>query len=274
MLKPNTYVTISIVVIILSCASLLTESKSKKIKNPMSPEVVATCTTNLCKKTTEHKYAVFDICNSFWEKSIYDLMHAYNKKKKPSFSFYLKLLKHGTAYLFGSFDVKSAFEDFLSACKGMKRSEVEADCNALWEEHCKNYIYRAMHDIYMDCKNKNMKLILAEACTKEFYADLLKKYTFDYLCVSEMEFKDDVVTGRLIGDPCSGECKLKMVKDLIENKLGGSLREVVFYANSHNDIPLLEVVGRPVIVNPTKKLEFHANKKGWEIIKFNEFKVS
>ena len=55
--------------------------------------------------------------------------------------------------------------------------------------------------------------------------------------------------------------------EIIEKKLGGSLKDAVFYATSHNDIPLLEKVGKPVVINPTSKLLAHAKKNGWEILK-------
>lgn len=38
------------------------------------------------------------------------------------------------------------------------------------------------------------------------------------------------------------------------------------YADSYSDLPVLELVGHPVAVNPDAKLKEHAKKKGWRII--------
>ncbi len=39
-----------------------------------------------------------------------------------------------------------------------------------------------------------------------------------------------------------------------------------FYSDSHNDLPLLELVDHPVAVNPDKVLASHARKRGWPVI--------
>ncbi len=39
------------------------------------------------------------------------------------------------------------------------------------------------------------------------------------------------------------------------------------FADRYADLPILNLVGNPVAVNPEKKLEKYAQKKGWEIIK-------
>jgi HAD superfamily hydrolase (TIGR01490 family) len=40
------------------------------------------------------------------------------------------------------------------------------------------------------------------------------------------------------------------------------------YSDHHSDIPLLEMVGHPVAVNPDKKLHRHAVKRGWPVKDF------
>jgi len=47
-----------------------------------------------------------------------------------------------------------------------------------------------------------------------------------------------------------------------EETLTGS----TFYSDSHNDLPLLELVDNPVAVNADKILTQIAEKKGWEVL--------
>ena len=47
-----------------------------------------------------------------------------------------------------------------------------------------------------------------------------------------------------------------------EETLTGS----TFYSDSHNDLPLLELVDNPVAVNADKILTKIAEKKGWEVL--------
>ena len=40
-----------------------------------------------------------------------------------------------------------------------------------------------------------------------------------------------------------------------------------FYSDSILDLPLLEVVGRPVAVNPDRRLACTARRRGWSILR-------
>ena len=42
------------------------------------------------------------------------------------------------------------------------------------------------------------------------------------------------------------------------------------YSDSHSDLPLLEAVGHPVVVNPDRGLRREAERRGWPIRVFHE----
>ena len=44
------------------------------------------------------------------------------------------------------------------------------------------------------------------------------------------------------------------------------LTEASFYSDSLNDLPLLEAVGRPVVVDPDPRLRFEAEQRGWPVL--------
>lgn len=228
----------------------------------------ASKSVGLQKKNQKFKYAVFDICKSFWKKSLYDLLYAYQKQKGVSLSYYLKMVKFGVSYALGNLDPKEAYESFLKYCKGSSIQDLKKNCSQIWQRECKNFIFKDAIEIFEEHKKDGSIMILTESGFSELYDDLCSEYKFDYRCVSELEFKDGKITGKLVGQPCSGKEKLAKVQKLIEGKLGGSLKDAIFYANSHNDIPLLEKVGKPVAVNPDSKLEACAQKRGWQILRF------
>jgi phosphoserine phosphatase len=47
-----------------------------------------------------------------------------------------------------------------------------------------------------------------------------------------------------------------------------------FYSDSLNDLPLLNVVNRPVAVDPDPTLRAHAKARGWPIISLRESAVA
>lgn len=221
----------------------------------------------------EYKYVIFDISNCFWEKTLYEVLMSLKKKIKFPVSGYLDLLGCGVSYAMGNLDAKKGYETLFKHMNKMSQEQVKEKCNLIWEQDCKNYIYKDADRLFNEYKNKGLKLILVDAGISELYQEFLKIYKFDYVLVANLEYKDGKSTGKLTGEPSSGIYKYNMVKKLIEQDLHGSLDQAIFYANSHNDIPLLEHVGKPMPVNPNKKLEKFAKQKKWPILTFKELKI-
>lgn len=79
--------------------------------------------------------------------------------------------------------------------------------------------------------------------------------------------KDGVLTGELVGDPLHGQAKRKAARKLAKER-NISIKRSYAYSDSVNDLPLLTLVGNPVVVNPDKPLKRYADAAGWEILRF------
>ena len=78
-----------------------------------------------------------------------------------------------------------------------------------------------------------------------------------------------MATGRIRGVPSFREGKIERVHDWLAG-LGQRLSDVehsVFYSDSTNDLPLLEIVSEPVATNPSPALEAIALQRGWRILR-------
>ncbi|MFM7200591.1 MAG: HAD family hydrolase [Myxococcota bacterium] len=83
----------------------------------------------------------------------------------------------------------------------------------------------------------------------------------DYLC-SRFEVVEGVFTGKPVLPFCFGEGKVKLASAWAAER-GILLERCTFYTDSHSDVPMLEVVGYPVVVNPDMRLRRLAKKRGW-----------
>lgn len=270
MYKKTSYLVLSFFGLIFFGFFLIASVKKTTTIKPISKGNELIQKEDHTKNISKFKYAVFDISGCFWEKELYELLYSYQKRKGIPLFYYFKLIKYGVSYAMGSLNPKIAYEDFLNYCKGESLEKFKKNCALTWEKDSKDFILKDAVKTFEECKKNKVVTILAESGMKEIYSELLKKYSFDHVCASGVEFKDGVVSGKLLGEPCTGKEKYERVKNLIEKKLGGSLKDAVFYANSHQDIQLLEAVGKPIAVNPTSKLLAHAKKKGWEVLQFKE----
>jgi HAD superfamily hydrolase (TIGR01490 family) len=78
----------------------------------------------------------------------------------------------------------------------------------------------------------------------------------------------DGILQRTFQEPlCYKEGKVLIAKRFAEERRV-SLKDCRFYSDSISDLPLLSLVGHPIVVNPDKKLRQLAMKKHWQILHF------
>jgi HAD superfamily hydrolase (TIGR01490 family) len=80
---------------------------------------------------------------------------------------------------------------------------------------------------------------------------------------------DGVYTGQLAGPFCYGAGKVEAIEQVARWD-GLDLGQCYAYSDSASDLPMLEAVGHPVVVNPDGTLERHARRRGWPIVHFSQ----
>lgn len=90
------------------------------------------------------------------------------------------------------------------------------------------------------------------------------------LLATDPEFRDGRYTGNVAGTPCFREGKVIRLREWLPENTGAAIAESAFYSDSHNDLPLLEQVGRPVTVDPDEELRRIAEQRGWPVITLRE----
>jgi HAD superfamily hydrolase (TIGR01490 family) len=99
-------------------------------------------------------------------------------------------------------------------------------------------------------------------------APIAREFGVPHLVATEPESRDGRFTGRLAGTPCFREGKIRRVDEWLAG-MGRRLEDFAdshFYSDSHNDLPLLERVRRPVAVDPDPRLAAEAARRGWRVI--------
>ena len=90
-------------------------------------------------------------------------------------------------------------------------------------------------------------------------------FAIDSLLATDVEILEDRLTGKILGTPCYQEGKILKLRNWLErNESGLSLKDSIFYTDSINDLPLLETVTTPIVVDPDQQLEQISAEKGWQ----------
>jgi len=121
-------------------------------------------------------------------------------------------------------------------------------------------------------RNDGYTLIIITATNHFVTAPIAKALGIENLLATDPETHNGRFTGKIDGVPCYQQGKVTRLHNWLKST-GNNLHESWFYSDSHNDLPLLEIVSHPIAVDPDVTLKAHALAKGWPIISLRDSKI-
>jgi len=126
----------------------------------------------------------------------------------------------------------------------------------------------------VDSHRRRGDVLAIVTATNDFItAPIAKAFGIETLLATELERDaSGRVTGRIRGTPCLREGKIERVSQWLaqQGTCLDAFDEVVFYSDSTNDLPLLELVTHPVATNPAPALAKIAAQRGWTVLNLFE----
>jgi len=135
------------------------------------------------------------------------------------------------------------------------RPRIPADARALLQRH----------------RDAGDTLVLTTATNRVISGLTAAELGMDHYLCTELEQSDGRFTGRTCGVLNMRTGKLDRLRQWLA-ELGQPeqlLKESSFYSDSINDLALLSVVRRPVVVDPDPRLESTALRKGWAVLRLD-----
>jgi len=170
-------------------------------------------------------------------------------------------------YKQGTLDI---FEFLAFSLKPLTRFTME-ELASLHEEFMDKHIRSVMTDKGIaqirQHRDKGDVTVIITATNRFVTAPIAGAFGVDDLIATDPEIVDGRYTGKVAGTPCFQKGKITRLQQWLENThhdLVGS----TFYSDSHNDIPLLEIVETPIAVDPDDELKSLAEKNNWQIRSF------
>ncbi len=120
-------------------------------------------------------------------------------------------------------------------------------------------------DLLAHHRERQDELIIITATHSFITAPIAARYGVSHLLATELERIDGAFTGKVSGTPCFQAGKVERLQAWLRTH-GADLDGSWFYSDSHNDLPLLELVTHPVAVDPDDKLRALADARGWPVI--------
>ena len=108
-------------------------------------------------------------------------------------------------------------------------------------------------------------LLIITATNSFITTPIAQKLGIPHLIATEAEMVDGQYTGNVAGMPSYQHGKVERLQDWLKTQ-NQTLTGSYFYSDSHNDLPLLNMVEHPVAVDSDPKLLAIAKQRGWQTI--------
>ena len=137
----------------------------------------------------------------------------------------------------------------------------------IYQKHLSRSIYPEARALVQAHQRKGHTIAIVSSATPYQVRPAARDLRIAHVLCTSLEVEDGRFTGAVIRPTCSGRGKVVAAERLAADA-GIDLSKSVFYTDSHDDLDLLEHIGDPQILNPDRKLEGVATRRGWPIRRF------
>ena len=175
-------------------------------------------------------------------------------------------------YRFDLLNMEKAYRDSLKPLIGVREEELVQFCREWFEEEVRWLIYPEARDFVRIHLNGGETVAIISNATTYAVEPLAEYLGIPHILATRLEVSGGFFTGKYVEPLCYRQGKVfwaeKLMQEL-ETEFTGS----TFYTDSITDLPLLEYVQNPRVVNPDPKLRALAKKRGWPIQDFQKQKA-
>ncbi len=155
-----------------------------------------------------------------------------------------------------------------AAYRGLAESMLEEVGEEVFVKHLAKQIYPESRALVEAHQEAGHTVAIVSSATRYQAEPLARDMGIEHVLCTELEVKEGVFTGEVVRPTCYGEGKAIAARELAA-RIGFDLGESFFYTDSHEDLPLLEVVGRPRPLNPNRQLAQIAKERQWPVRRFS-----
>lgn len=168
-------------------------------------------------------------------------------------------------YTVGVIDAPAVATRALRTLAGTPEAVLAARCDDWFRSVVEAYVCDEGRRAVERHRNRGDVVAIVTGETPYAARPLARRLGIDHVVASDLEVDaQGLFTGRFVEPLCFGAGKLERTRELA-HRLGFRLEDATFYSDSYTDLPLLEAVRTPVVVNPDFRLARVARRRGWRI---------
>jgi putative phosphoserine phosphatase/1-acylglycerol-3-phosphate O-acyltransferase len=172
-----------------------------------------------------------------------------------------------TRFQLGGVGFSAFVTETLGALRGTPEDELLQMGERLFNQQLAAAVYPESRALVAAHQRKGHTVAVVSSALRYQIEPLAADLGIDHIMCTKLEIKDGMVTGEVLRPTCYGPGKAIAGRAFAERH-ALDLAQSYFYTDSDEDLPLLDIVGRPRPINPNRALRALAARRGWPVQRF------
>jgi putative phosphoserine phosphatase/1-acylglycerol-3-phosphate O-acyltransferase len=167
-------------------------------------------------------------------------------------------------YKVGILDIRSWTQETVADFRGQSERSLTREANQIFRELVKPAIYPEAAELVARHREQGHVVAIVSGATKYVVRPLAESLGVKHYLYTRLETENGRFTGRVVEPICFEEGKIYWLQQFIDQQRI-DLAKSWFYTDSVTDLPLLDLVGHPVVVNPDPRIYRTALRRHWPV---------
>jgi len=167
-------------------------------------------------------------------------------------------------YKLGLLDIENWTKRMMLQFAGQSEAELEAETLRWAHEMVVQTIYPEARELVQHHLARGHVVAVVSGASRFVVHPIAQHLGIEHMLYTRLEVEDGLFTGRIVDPICFEEGKIYWLQQFIEEHRVDLARSW-FYTDSITDLPLLDLVGHPVVTNPDPLLYRKALRRRWPV---------
>ncbi|CAO97233.1 HAD family hydrolase [Erwinia tasmaniensis] len=169
-------------------------------------------------------------------------------------------------YYRGSLAMDEYMHTTLSPLAGMAITTVQSWIRRFIQRDILPRIYPAAHERLRWHQQRGDTVVIISASGEHLVSPIAQRLGAHAALAIGVDIVDDRYSGKIYGTMTYQQGKVSRLKEWLACRQ--PFEQIWAYSDSVNDLPMLEYADRACVINPDKKLDLLAQRRGWEVCRW------
>ena len=167
-------------------------------------------------------------------------------------------------YRFGLLDFESMAQRVIAQYEGKDEAPIEAEVQEWFQAEIAWAICTQAREAIAEHRDKGHVVALLTSATRYLSRQVAEALSVEHILCTEVEVSGGRFTGKYSPPACYGPGKVARA-EMFAAEHGIDLDASFFYSDSYSDLPMLQRVGEPRVINPDPRLRRFAARNAWPV---------